>query len=174
MRKKLFTYHSPLVPVLACIAALLFSANFYQFLQKNLKKWWGWDFDCPTEEVCQRHQTIHVKPHDRQIIIFEYDDGHEIDYEMDRVDRDLKRAEQALRRNLERALRDMQRLHERMEWDGSVEVRVERLNEEIQTKTRNLERFEQALQRMQFEIEQAETDHRRKHRRKSIRIRVHR
>ncbi len=174
MRKKLFTYHSPLVPVLACIAALLFSANFYQFLQKNLKKWWGWDFDCPTEEVCQRHQTIHVKPHDRHIIIFEYDDGHEIDFEVDRVDRDLKRAEQALRRNLERALRDMQRLHERMEWDGTVEVRVKRLNEEIQTKTRNLERFEKAIQRMQFEIEQAETDHRRKHRRKSIRIRVHR
>ncbi len=61
-----------------------------------------------------------------------------------------------------------------MEWDGTVEVRVQRLNEEIQTKTRNLERFEQAIQRMEIEIEQVETDHRRKHRRKSIRIRVHR
>ncbi len=178
MREKLSTYHVSLVPVLACIAALLFSANFYQFLQKNLKKWWGWDFSCPTEEVCQQHQTIHVKPHDRHVIIFEYDDEQVIDYEMDRVHRDLKRAEQALRRNLERALRDMQRLHERMEWDGNVEVRVKRLNEEIHTKTRNLERLEQALHRMEFEIEQAGNDQRRKHRRKphrkSIRIRVHR
>ncbi len=170
MRKKLFTYHSPLVPVLACIAALLFSANFYQFLQKNLKKWWGWDFDCPTEEVCQRHQTIHVKPHDRHVIIFEYDDEHEIDYEMDRAHRDLKRAKQALRRNLERALLDMQRLHERMEWDGNWDAKVERLQEEIQSKAKNLDRLEREIDRMERQREQDEGTPRRK----SIRIRVHR
>ncbi len=177
MREKLSTYHVSLVPVLACIAALLFSANFYQFLQKNLKKWWGWDFSCPTEQVYHRHRVLELNPDDRHVIIFDFDEQ-EIDHEMDRVHRDLEQAERVLRLNLERALRNMEHLHERMDWDGNVEVRVERLNEEIHTKARNLERLERALHRMEYEIEQAEADHRRKHRRKrrrrSIRIRVHR
>ena len=173
MREKLSTYHVSLVPVLACIAALLFSANFYQFLQKNLKKWWGWDFSCPTEQVYHRHSVLELNPDDHHVMIFDFDEQ-EIDPEMDRVHRDLEQAERVLRLNLERALQNMESLHERMEWDGNVEVRVERLNEEIHTKARNLERLEQALHRMEIEIEQAETDHRRKHRRKSIRIRVHR
>ncbi len=179
MREKLSTYHISLVPVLACIAALLFSANFYQFLQKNLKKWWGWDFSCPTEQVYHRHKILELKPDDRHVMIFDFDEQ-EIDPEMDRVQRDLKQAERVLRLNLERALRNMEHLHERMDWDGNVEVRVERLNEEIHTKARNLERLEQALHRMEFEIEQAESTHCRKHKhhrkrhRRSIRIRVHR
>ncbi len=179
MREKLSTYHISLVPVLACIAALLFSANFYQFLQKNLKKWWGWDFNCPTEQVHHRHSVLELNPDDRHVIIFDFDEQ-EIDHEMDRVHRDLEQAERVLRLNLERALQNMESLHERMEWDGNVEIRIERLNEEIHTKSRNLEHLEQALHRMEFEIGQAEsTDchkrkHHRKHRRKSIRIRVHR
>ena len=179
MREKLSTYHVSLVPVLACIAALLFSANFYQFLQKNLKKWWGWDFSCPTEQVYHRHSVLELNPDDRHVIIFDFDEQ-EIDHEMDRVHRDLEQAERVLRLKLERALQNMGRLHERMEWDGNVEVRVERLNDEIHTKSRNLERRERALHRMEYEIEQAESTHCREHkhhrkrRRRSIRIRVHR
>ncbi len=179
MREKLSTYHVSLVPILACIAALLFSANFYQFLQKNIKKWWGWDFDCPTEQVYQRHSVLELNTDDRHVIIFDFDEQ-EIDHEMDRVHRDLEQAERVLRLNLGRALQNMESLHVRMDRDRNVEIRVERLNEEIHTKARNLERLEQALHRMEFEIEQAEsTDcrkhkHHRKRRRKSIRIRVHR
>ena len=98
MEKKPFIAQTSMVPVLACIAALLFSANFYQFLQKNLKKWWGWDFTCPVEQVdCHRHDVEELQEHrkhrkhrrhrrdrphrhdvqDRHTIIFERDADHE-------------------------------------------------------------------------------------------------
>jgi exonuclease VII large subunit len=170
MRNEPTVVRSSWVPILACIAALLFSANFFQFLQKHFKKWWGWNFTCPTEHVVHhRHRIVDVKPDDRHVMIFDFKE-HEIDHEMERAHRDLKRAEQGLRRNLERALREMERQRERMEQDGNADVHVERLQEEIETKARSLERLEQELRRMEHELERQEETHRRE----SIRIRVHR
>ena len=44
--KQPFASHTALVPVLACIASILFSANLYQFLQHTFRKW---NFECPTD-----------------------------------------------------------------------------------------------------------------------------
>lgn len=163
MEKKPFVAQTSLVPVLACIAALLFSANFYQFLQKNFKKWWGWDFTCPIEQVdCHRHEMHELQEHrrhrhhhrhrkhkrhyrhrhevrDQQAIILDLREE-----ALNRADQNLQNTERNLERNLERALRDLERLHERMEWDANAEFNRERLEMEIRVKAENL----QALQRL--------------------------
>ena len=171
MKKKPFVAQTSLVPVLACVAALLFSANFYQFLQKNFKKWWGWDFSCPIEQVdCHRHEIDvehrhhykhrkhhqhrrhrHDRPHrhdeeDRHTIILNL----ERERELDRVQDNLDEAQRKLERNLERAMRDLERLHERMEWDALSDTRRERLETEVRIKAenlRNLERVKRVLER---------------------------
>ena len=150
-----------MVPVLACIAALLFSANFYQFLQKNLKKWWGWDFTCPVEQVdCHRHDVEELQEHrkhrkhrrhrrdrphrhdvqDRHTIIFERD----ADHERGRV----HEAERKLQQNLERALRELDHLHERMEWDATTDANRNRLETEIRIKAMNLRAMERIKHRL--------------------------
>ena len=158
MEKKPFVTMTSMVPVLACIAALLFSANFYQFLQMNFKKWWGWDFTCPVEQVdChryevhdlqehRRHRKRHDRPHrhdvqERHTIILELSRDHEFDR--------VQEAERHLQRNLERALRDLQRLRERMEWNANTDANRERLETEIRIKAMNL----QAMERIKHALE---------------------
>ena len=147
---------------------MLFSANFYQFLQKNFKKWWGWDFTCPVEQVdCRqyqmqdteehrrhkhrRHKRHHKhRKHRRHSHSHEARDRHTIildlqTEDLERAERDLHEAERNLERNLERALRDLERLHEQMEWDGNVEANLERLEAEIQIKANNLQNLKRQL-----------------------------
>lgn len=158
MEKKPFIAQSSLVPVLACIAAILFSANFYQFMKHNFKKWWGWDFRCPTEEVCvhdhtfmmhrhsdhRHHFDIRRHKHDRKkrhTIVLDFDRSN-----MDQAQQDLHRAEEALQRNLERAMRDLERLNERMEWDATVAADLERLENEVRIKAENLGRLQREME----------------------------
>lgn len=158
MEKKPFIAQSSLVPVLACIAAILFSANFYQFMKRNFKKWWGWDFRCPTEQVCYRANTFviqrhhhfdHHRRHDfrfrhdrqqRHTIVLDFDR-----YRSDQAHRDLQQAEEALQRNLERAMRDLERLNKRMAWDATAATDLERLEDEVRIKAENLERLQREL-----------------------------
>ena len=173
MEKKPFIAQTSLVPVLACIAALLFSANFYQFLQKNFKKWWGWDFTCPIEQVdCHRYEMHELQEHRRhrhhhrhRKHKHQYRHRHEVRDQqtiildlrreaMNRAEQDLQNAERNLERNLERALRDLERLHERMEWDANAGANRERLEMEIRIKAENL----RALQR-QLESHSATQNH---------------
>ena len=175
MKKKPFVAQTSMVPILACIAALLFSANFYQFMQKNFKKWWGWDFQCPLEQVDCHEMHIHTAPgvdrhehrrhhhkyrrhhhkhrrhhrqgehrhdvRDRQTIILDFEGQ-----------RNLQDAERKLERTLDRALRDLEQLHERMEWDAdiNVDVKVERLENEIRIKVENLENLERIKRRLRL------------------------
>ncbi len=169
MKKKPFVAQTSMVPILACVAALLFSANFYQFMQKNFKKWWGWDFTCPVEQVeCNemhmqyapgmerhehhRHHHRKYRHHHRKHRHHQHEHQHEVqerrtiilDVESD-LDLDLQDAERKLERNLERALGDLERLHERMEWDADVDIDVERLETEIRIKLENLEDLESKI-----------------------------
>lgn len=173
MKKKPFVAQTSMVPVLACIAALLFSANFYQFMQKNFKKWWGWDFRCPAEQVdCQkthrhrifkteRHNHRHHRQHRRHLRdrLRDHEHRHQVrdrhtiilDLEGERnVDRNLQEAQRNLEQNLERALRDLERLHERMEWDADVDINVERLETEIRIKLENLEDLNRIQRKLQL------------------------
>ena len=160
MEKKPFIAQSSLVPVLACIAAILFSANFYQFMKHNFKKWWGWDFRCPTEEVCHRTHTLEFHRHDRHHLRHHFNlrrHRHDrkkrhtivLDFnrkdQLDQAQQDLRRAEEVLQRNLERAMRDLERLNERMEWDATVAADLERLEHEIEIKAENLGRLQREL-----------------------------
>ncbi len=180
MEKKPFIAQTSLVPVLACIAALLFSANFYQFLQKNFKKWWGWDFTCPLEQVdChryemhelqehRRHRHQHRRHHQHRKHKRHYRHRHEVrdqqtiilDLQGEALNRDveqnLQNAERRLQRNLERALRDLERLHERMEWDANAHTHAdrERLETEIRIKAENLQALQRQLESHAAEIHQ--------------------
>jgi len=171
-KKQPFIARSSVVPVLACIAALLLSANFYQFLQKNLKKWWGWDFSCPNELVIhgshdhpfiKHHERFRHRPHrphrheraERHVIVLDMDREH-AERALERAKQGVERAEHALERNLERAMRDLERLRERAERDGTAPVKVERLEEEIRIKAENLERLQRVIeQRLEAAIEES-------------------
>ncbi len=163
MEKKPFIAQTSMVPVLACIAALLFSANFYQFLQKNFKKWWGWDFTCPIENVdCHRHEVElerrkhrkHHKHRKHRPHRHEVEDRHTIILELDaeRKRERLQDAERKLQQNLERALRELDRLHERMEWDATSEANRERLETEIRIKAMNVRALERIKQRLENHV----------------------
>jgi len=186
-----FIARSSIVPILACVALMLFGANFYQFLRKNVFSHFGWDVRCPievTDHHRHRHQhkikhprAIHLRAtqsgQDQHTIIFEFDrEGRELN----QAERALERAERSLKRNLERAVRDLARLHERVEYDPAsqnrFQQRVERLEVEIEAKARSLERLQQRLEiRVERKIQvRRELQHRLRFRQGTVDVHIHR
>ncbi len=128
MREETPVARSSLVPILGCIALLLFGLNFYRFLDREFFSKW---------KHCDGGAYVFFQDHEHR--------HHEaLAFESGEVREGLRRAERALRRNLERAERAFQRL--RQKTNGNVAVDLERLREDIHIKQQNLERLRQALQ----------------------------
>lgn len=137
---------SSLVPVLGCIALILFGLNFYRFVDLELLSKW---------RPCDRHVVVHehVVRATPQVQLFTFD-------------RQLEAQERALRRSLERAEVALARARHQT-GIRNLEPNLERLQAELEAKQENLELLHATLELRherladhQCEEEHADGDHR--------------
>ena len=127
---------SSMVPVLGCIALMLFGLNFYQFLDRELFSKWRTEWcDLPSRDaLTQSHNGVFA---------FEFDRAQQ---DIERAQREIERAhhmrEHALQQSMERAQRQLARLQRHADSDVRVEVNIARLQEELEAKTRSLQALE--------------------------------
>ncbi len=118
-------YRSSLVPVLGCIALILFGLNFYRLIDRELLSKW---------RLCGDHVVVHEHLHHpgADVMVFE-------------VDRQLAARDRALQRNFERARQALERVQRTMNRRG-LEADMERLHEELQVKQENMEQLRRELE----------------------------
>lgn len=116
---------SSLVPVLGCIALILFGLNFYRFVDLELLSKW---------RLCDRHVIVHehVLPANPQIHLFTFD-------------RQLETQERALQRSIGRAEVALARARQQTAL-RNLEPNLERLQAELEAKQENLERLHAILE----------------------------
>ena len=144
---------SSMVPVLGCIALMLFSLSSYKIFDKEfLAKWRShWCKEDP-------HHYVEMHRHDG-VFAFEFDRAEQ---DIARAQREVERShqirERALRRSVERAEEALARLQ--TSGDDRVQIHIERLEEALQVKARHLENLEHELQFSSGQLDwKCEMDH---------------
>lgn len=148
---------SSMVPVLGCIALMLFSLSSYKIFDKEFLAKWRSHF-CDEDP----HHYVEVHRHDG-VFAFEFDRAEE---DIARAQREIERSQQirerALQRSVERAERTLVRLQQ-MNRDDRVQIHIERLEEELQAKAHQLENLEHELHfssgRLDWKCEMDHEDH---------------
>ncbi|HMB91515.1 MAG TPA: hypothetical protein VKP65_11755 [Rhodothermales bacterium] len=141
---------SSMVPILGCIALMLFSLSSYKIIDKY-------------SPVCIEPPSHVVEVHRHNgVFAFEFDGA---EAEIARAQREIERShqirERALRRSVERAEQALVRL-QTIE-DDRVQIHIERLEEELQAKAHELENLEHELTfssgRLDWKCEMDHADH---------------
>jgi hypothetical protein len=129
---------SSMVPVLGCIALMLFSMSSYKIFDKEfLSKW--------RSTWCQEYAHDTVTFHGHGDFAFEFDGAQDaIELAQQEIERSHRQRERALQRSMERAEREIARAQIHLNDDVREEVNMERLEEELAAKARSLQALERS------------------------------